>query len=396
LGHSSKKISIFGSTGSIGCNSLEVIDNLNRNNYDVEIIYLTTNCRIDKLASQIKQYSPKGVVIQDEQSYKEFKSKYFFENLEILQGKSGLLELASRNDFNILINALVGFSGLEPTIAAIKSGKNIALANKETLVVAGKLINELTAEHKCKLLPIDSEHSAILQCLIGENNDSISRLILTASGGPLLNKTPDEIKNISVKEALAHPNWKMGNKITIDSASLMNKGLEVIEAKWLFNIDIDSIEVLIHPESIIHSMVEFKDNSIKAQLGVPDMKIPIQYALTFPERVESNFPGMDFKKIKSLTFEEPDFEKFRCLKIAYDVLKEGGTYPAVMNAANEIAVDLFLKREIGFLKIPEIIEHQLSKHNNQAGFSVEDIIEADKVTRNNILADYKSLNMAKI
>ncbi|MEO8209927.1 MAG: 1-deoxy-D-xylulose-5-phosphate reductoisomerase [bacterium] len=383
-----RKVGIFGSTGSIGCNSLEVIESLNKNGFNIEVVCLTTNSKIDVLAAQVKRFSPETVVIQDEKAYDEFKRKYFFESLEIFCGKQGLREIASRNNFALLINALVGFSGLEPTIEAIKSGKDIALANKETLVIAGKLITELTAKYKTKLIPIDSEHSAILQCLIGEKNELISKIILTASGGPFLYKSHDEIKNTSVEKALSHPNWKMGNKITIDSATLMNKGLEVIEAKWLFDIDADSIEVLVHPQSIIHSMVEFKDGSIKAQLGIPDMKIPIQYAITYPERVESDFPKIDFKKYKMLTFEEPDFEKFKCLMIAYEVLKEGGTFPIVMNAANEIAVDLFLKKKIGFLEISDIIESQLETHNNNNIFTLEDIIEIDKVTRAEILKRY--------
>jgi len=261
----------------------------------------------------------------------------------------------------------------------------VALANKETLVVAGKLVNELLEKHKTKLLPIDSEHSAILQCLIGEDRDSVSKLILTASGGPFRNKSLAEIKNTSVKQALSHPNWKMGNKITIDSATMMNKGLEVIEAKWLFDIDESNIEVLIHPQSIIHSMVEFTDGSIKAQLGIPDMKIPIQYALTYPERIHSDYNRMNFNEMNTLTFEQPDTEKFKCLKIAYDVLKTGGTYPVVMNAANEIAVELFLQEKIDFLKIPEIIEDQLNRHNNSENFNLEDIIKIDAETRREVL-----------
>ncbi|MDQ3022594.1 MAG: 1-deoxy-D-xylulose-5-phosphate reductoisomerase [Bacteroidota bacterium] len=383
-----RKVGIFGSTGSIGCNSLEVIDSLNKYGFNIEVVCLTTNSKIDELAAQVKRFSPKTVVIQDENAFNEFKSKYFFKDLEILSGKPGLLETASRNNFDLLISALVGFSGLEPTIEAIKSGKDIALANKEALVIAGKLVTELTCKFKNKLIPIDSEHSAILQCITGEKNEFISKIILTASGGPFLNKSYNEIKNTTVEKALIHPNWKMGNKITIDSATMMNKGLEVIEAKWLFGIDAGFIEVLIHPQSIIHSMVEFKDGSTKAQLGIPDMKIPIQYALTYPERVKSDFPKMDFKKNSTLTFEEPDFEKFKCLKIAYEVIKVGGTSPIVMNAANEIAVDLFLKKKIGFLEIPEIIEAQLGKHNNSNEFTLEDIIEIDKVTRAETLRHY--------
>ena len=381
---SSKTISILGSTGSIGNNSLKVIDSLLINGYDIAIKYLTTNTRIDELAVQIEKYSPAGVVIQDKEAYADFKHRYNFNNLEILTGKEGLLEISKRDDYNFLINALVGFSGLEPTLEAIKSKKDIALANKESLVIAGKIITELLKENKTKLFPIDSEHSAILQCLAGEDSGSVNKLILTASGGPFRNKSIEEIRNASIESALSHPNWKMGKKITIDSATMMNKGLEVIEAKWLFDICADNIEVLIHPESIIHSMVEFVDGSIKAQLGIPDMKIPIQYSLTYPERITSDFPKMDFKNIRNLNFEDPDLDKFRCLGIAYEVLKQEGTYPAVMNAANEIAVDLFLKSKINFHQIPEIIETELNSHNSTDELSIELIKDIDSNTRKNI------------
>lgn len=380
----SKTISILGSTGSIGNNSLKVIDSLLINGYDIAIKYLTTNTRIDELAVQIEKYSPAGVVIQDKEAYADFKYRYNFDNLEILTGKEGLLEISKRDDYNFLINALVGFSGLEPTLEAIKSKKDIALANKESLVIAGKIITELLKENKTKLFPIDSEHSAILQCLAGEDSGSVNKLILTASGGPFRNKSIEEIRNASIESALLHPNWKMGKKITIDSATMMNKGLEVIEAKWLFDICADNIEVLIHPESIIHSMVEFVDGSIKAQLGIPDMKIPIQYSLTYPERITSDFPKMDFKNIRNLNFEDPDLDKFRCLGIAYEVLKQEGTYPAVMNAANEIAVDLFLKSKINFHQIPEIIETELNSHNSTDELSIELIKDIDSNTRKNI------------
>lgn len=380
----SKTISILGSTGSIGNNSLKVIDSLLINGYDIAIKYLTTNTRIDELAVQIEKYSPAGVVIQDKEAYADFKYRYNFDNLEILTGKEGLLEISKRDDYNFLINALVGFSGLEPTLEAIKSKKDIALANKESLVIAGKIITELLKENKTKLFPIDSEHSAILQCLAGEDSGSVNKLILTASGGPFRNKSIEEIRNASIESALSHPNWKMGKKITIDSATMMNKGLEVIEAKWLFDICADNIEVLIHPESIIHSMVEFVDGSIKAQLGIPDMKIPIQYSLTYPERITSDFPKMDFKNIRNLNFEDPDLDKFRCLGIAYEVLKQEGTYPAVMNAANEIAVDLFLKSKINFHQIPEIIETELNSHNSTDELSIELIKDIDSNTRKNI------------
>lgn len=388
MSRSSKSISIFGSTGSIGNNSLIVIDNLIRNDYDIAVRYLTTNTRIDELAVQIKKYSPAGVVIHDETAYQNFISEYEFKGLEILKGKEGLIEISKRNDHNFLINALVGFSGLEPTIEAIKSKKDIALANKESLVIAGKIITGLLKKNGTKLFPIDSEHSAILQCLTGEERNSVNKIFLTASGGPFRNKTFEDIRNATIEDALNHPNWKMGKKITIDSATMMNKGLEVIEAKWLFDIDAEKIEVLIHPESIIHSMVEFDDGSVKAQLGIPDMKIPIQYSLTYPERIKSDFPKMDFKKFNKLNFEEPDLEKFRCLKIAYDVLKKEGTYPAVMNAANEIAVELFLAGKIRFYQIPDIIETALEAHSGNREFSLDVIRDTDQRTRNEIMKMY--------
>ncbi len=276
---------------------------------------------------------------------------------------------------------MVGFAGLKPTIEAIKRGKRIALANKETLVVAGELIAELCKKFKAEIIPVDSEHSAIYQCLAGERNSEVEKLILTASGGPFLNKEKKFFENISVEEALNHPNWKMGDKITIDSASMMNKGLEVIEAHWLFNIPKEKIEIVIHPQSIVHSMVEFVDGSIKAQMGLPDMKLPIQYALTYPERCKSNFEKTDLTKIKNLTFIEPDFDKFECLKLAYEVLSSGGTSPCIMNAANEIAVDRFLKKDIKFSQIPYLIKKALDNIENHKSTDIETIFECDTQTR---------------
>lgn len=384
MSKSSKVISIFGSTGSIGKNSLIVIDNLIQNNFEIDIRYLTANTSIDELAVQIRKYSPSGIVIHDDNAFREFNRKYRFDNLEILKGKEGLQEIAKRDDYNFLINALVGFSGLEPTLEAIKSKKDIALANKESLVIAGKLIKDLLKKHKTKLFPIDSEHSAILQCLTGESRKNVNKIILTASGGPFRKSSFEQIRNATVNDALSHPNWKMGKKITIDSATMMNKGLEVIEARWLFDISAEKIEVLIHPESVIHSMVEFADGSIKAQLGIPDMKIPIQYSITYPDRINSDFPKMDFKKFNNLNFEEPDNERFRCLKIAYEVLKKEGSYPVVMNAANEIAVELFLNNRIKFHQIPDIIENALYSHTGNGEFTIEEISETDMKTRNKI------------
>jgi 1-deoxy-D-xylulose-5-phosphate reductoisomerase len=282
LGTRHKKIGILGSTGSIGCNTIEVINNLNKNGYNIEVIFLTTNERIDVLAKQVTSLKPKTVFIQNSKKADEFRSSSNYKDLEIITGESNLLDVIKRDNYEMLVSSVVGFNGLKPTIEAIKSGKRIALANKETLVVAGHIVNKLLKEFNTELIPIDSEHSAILQCIVGEERNSVSKIILTGSGGPFRNKTIEQIKKSSVSDALTHPNWDMGNKITIDSATMMNKGLEVIEAKWLFNIEVENIEVVIHPQSIIHSMVEFKDRSVKAQLGIPDMKIPIQYAITYP------------------------------------------------------------------------------------------------------------------
>ena len=287
----------------------------------------------------------------------------------------------SRDDVDIVLNSLVGFSGLKPTIKAIESKKRIALANKETLVVAGEIITKLLRENNVELIPVDSEHNAIFQCLVGEKISDINRIILTASGGPFLYKNKAELENVTVEEALKHPNWKMGSKITIDSATLMNKGLEVIEAHWIFGLPVDKIKVVIHPQSVIHSMVEFIDGSIKAQLGVPDMKIPIQYALTYPERKHANYGQVDFVKLGQMTFLEPDLDKFECLKIAYEVAKLGGTYPTVLNAANEVAVEAFLNRKIKFTMIPEVIKKAIDAHKPKFNPDLDDILTADSETR---------------
>jgi len=276
---------------------------------------------------------------------------------------------------------MVGFAGLLPTIEAVKRGKRIALANKETLVVAGELITKLSKDYNAEIIPVDSEHSAIYQCLIGERIEEVEKLILTASGGPFLNKSKKDLDNVTIEEALSHPNWKMGNKITIDSASLMNKGLEVIEAHWLFNFPKEKIDVVIHPQSIIHSLVEFVDGSVKAQLGIPDMRLPIQYALSFPERVKNDFPKIDFRLTRELTFNKPDLNKFKCLQLAYDTLATGGTAPCILNAANEVAVDKFLKGDISFTYIPTIINKALDRIENHRSPDLETIIECDKITR---------------
>jgi len=376
-----KNIAVLGSTGSIGRNTLEVVRNLNRNGFPVSVKYISANSNVELLIQQIEEFKPKAAVIFNETSFEDLKSRSLNHKCEILSGQAGINEIASRDDFELVVNALVGFSGLIPTIEAIKHGKDIALANKESLVVAGELIYSMLRESKSHLLPIDSEHSAILQCLQGEPIVEVSRLILTASGGPFRELSKEEMNSVTVAQALKHPNWVMGNKITIDSATLMNKGFEIIEAKWLFNIEAENIDVLIHPQSIIHSMVEFTDGSVKAQLGVPDMKVPIQYALTYPGRVKSDFPRIDFKQLKNLTFDEPDLEKFECLKLAYDVIKSGGSYPIVLNGANEAAIDLFLKEKIRFTDIPALIKSAMDKHENHVSPSLENIVSIDSWSR---------------
>lgn len=378
-------IGILGSTGSIGQSTLEVVRNLRRNNIQVDVKFLTTYGNIELLRDQAHEFIPKFVYVSNFEQFVRFLNFTFLVDVERLTGKDKLLKLIREVDYDILIVAVVGFNALAPTIEAIKAGKKIALANKETLVVAGKIITELAKQYKAEIIPIDSEHSAIFQCLIGEDRNKISKIILTASGGPFRKKSIDEIKEATIEDALAHPNWNMGNKITIDSATMMNKGLEVIEAKWIFNLDLEQIEVLIHPQSIIHSLVEFVDGSVKAQLGMPDMKIPIQYALTYPERINSDFPRIDFLKNRKLTFQKPDREKFECLDLAYYSIKEGGTYPVVLNAANEVAVDLFLNGKIKFLDIPKLIRWALEKHRPIMNYEIEHIYEIDKNTRELIL-----------
>ena len=372
-----KKILILGSTGSIGQSTIDIVRTFPK---EFEIVGLSANQNTEDLLKQIKEFKIKTVAINDEAKAKELKS-ILNSKCEILIGEKGIIELVRRNNYDILVTALVGFAGLIPTIEAIKLKKRIALANKETLVVAGEIIINLAKEYGAEIIPVDSEHSAIFQCLVGENKNHISKIILTASGGPFLNKSINELYDVTIQEALNHPNWKMGNKITIDSATMMNKGLEVIEAFWLFQLPKHKIEVVIHPQSVIHSMVEFVDGSIKAQLSSPNMKLPILYALTFPERFKYSQVLTDFKKISNLSFFEPDFDKFVCLKIAYDVISEGGVSSCILNAANEIAVDSFLKGKIKFTQIPDYIKFALDKIDNKFNFEINDIIETDKKTR---------------
>ncbi|MFA8342506.1 MAG: 1-deoxy-D-xylulose-5-phosphate reductoisomerase [Rhodothermaceae bacterium] len=372
-----KKLLVLGSTGSIGVNTLNVVDEFS-DRYKIEV--LSTYRNIDLLETQIKKFKPSVAVVIDPEKAEILKTRSTGD-CKILTGSEALIEVSRESDYDIFVNALVGFSGLAPTIEAIKLGKRIALANKETLVVAGEIINNLLKEYNSEMIPVDSEHSAIFQCLVGENSNEIKKLIVTASGGPFLARSLEELENVTIEDALNHPNWKMGSKITIDSATMMNKGLEVIEAHWLFNLPKEKIDVVVHPQSIIHSMVEFVDCSIKAQLSLPDMKLPIQYAITYPERLSSNFVETDFFKLQNLTFIKPDMEKFRCLKLAYDVMEQGGTAACTLNAANEVAVDWFLNGKIKFTNIPEIIEDSLENVEIIQNPDLETIFYSDRQTR---------------
>lgn len=354
-----KKISILGSTGSIGTQALDVVRKLPN---EFKICALTANSNADLFAAQIEEFQPELAVLADEDAYKKLKAEKTFPNTKIEGGRKAIIDAAGYGDAEIVLTAISGFAGLEPTINAIGKGKNIALANKETLVTAGEIIINLAKDFNVKILPVDSEHGAIFQCLQGENPNNIEKLLLTASGGPFRGKNLDELQNVTVDEVLAHPTWNMGKKITVDSASLVNKGLEVIEAHWLYGVDYDKIQVVVHPQSIIHSMVEFRDGSIIAQLAEPDMRLPIQYALTFPNRLPSPIKNLNFWELKNLTFEEPDLKTFRGLKLAYDAGKIGGTMPCVFNAANEVAVNAFLRGEIKFTQIYDVIENAMESH----------------------------------
>ena len=354
-----RKLSILGSTGSIGQNALKVVDNLKD---DFQVTYLTANSNHELLIKQALKYRPRVVNIVDLSSGKIVEEKLRNENIEVLVGHEGLLELAKRNDIDLMLNALVGTAGMEPTLLALESGVDVALSNKESLVMAGSLVKQIQEKSGAKIYPVDSEHSAIWQCLQGENREDVDKLILTGSGGPFRTRDIDTFTEITPQEALKHPNWEMGDKITIDSATMMNKGLEIIEAYWLFDIPTDRIEVVIHPQSIIHSMIEMKDGSVKAQLGVPDMKVPIQYALTYPRHIETDWERLDFIKQKEMTFEAPNYERFPCMKLAFESLRQLGTTPAVLNVANEFAVYRFLKNEILFTDIPIIVSGACKKH----------------------------------
>ena len=373
-----KGIAILGSTGSIGIQALEVISE-NNDLFDVEVLTANENSRL--LIKQAKIYNPNSVVIVNENKYDEVYSALNPLNIKVYSGKNSLEQIVESEKIDVVLTAVVGYSGLIPTINAIKNGKKIALANKETLVVAGELITRLSLEYGTEIVPVDSEHSAIFQCLVGEEKNPIEKIILTASGGPFRGQTREELISITKEQALKHPNWSMGAKITIDSATLMNKGLEVIEAKWLFNLTKKQIDVVVHPQSIIHSAIQFEDGSIKAQLGLPDMKLPIQYALGFPYRIKNSFKRFNFLDFSKLTFEEPDLKTFKNLVLAYKAMESGGNAPCVLNAANEVAVNAFLKNEIAFLKMPDLIDNCLEKINFVKNPTLEDYIETDRQTR---------------
>ncbi|WKY47006.1 1-deoxy-D-xylulose-5-phosphate reductoisomerase [Eubacteriaceae bacterium ES3] len=373
-----KKISIIGSTGSIGTQSLTVAAEYPE---EIKVIGLSTNKNIDLLEEQINTFHPKVVCVMDPDAALTLKKRLSHKNVEVLSGIDGLIAVSTLPGCDLLLTAVSGMIGLKPTLAAISEGIDIALANKETLVAAGKLVMKAAADKDVSILPVDSEHSAIFQCLRGNPKEAIKRIIITASGGPFRNKNADELKSVTLEQALKHPNWAMGQKITIDSASLMNKGLEVIEAKWLFDLELPQIDVIVHPQSIIHSMVEFVDHSTIAQMGMPDMALPIQYAFFYPDRVSNNRTPLDFKKASTLTFEDPDIKRFPCLGLAFDALKLGGSSSCVLNAANEIAVERFLNRQIGFLDIPRINEAVMDAHQLIADPGLSDILESDAWAR---------------
>ena len=371
-------VAILGSTGSIGTQTLDVID---RHSELFEVYALTAHSNIDLLVEQAKRYLPEVVAIADERHYKTLREALDGLPVKVFAGADSICQIAAMSPIDTVVTAMVGYSGLLPTVRAIEAGKKIALANKETLVVAGELVTDLALRNRVDIIPIDSEHSAIFQCLVGENENSVEKLILTASGGAFRDTPKDDLRLATADDALRHPTWKMGAKITIDSATMMNKGFEVIEARWLFDIPTDKIEVIIHPQSIVHSMVQFCDGSIKAQLGQPDMRHPIQYALTFPDRLNAQVERANLADIHQLTFEKPDYEKFRNLRLAYDALRRGGNIPCILNAANEVAVDAFLKGKIGFFAMSDIIEQTISETAFISSPTLDDYIATDREAR---------------
>lgn len=373
-----RQLAILGSTGSIGTQALEVV----AEHSDLfEVYALTANNQVDLLINQARRFMPEVVVIANEQKYPELKEALEDLPIKVWAGAEAIAQVVQAGPIDMVLTAMVGYAGLRPTIAAIKAGKAIALANKETLVVAGELITALALEHQVPILPVDSEHSAIFQCLNGANGNPIEKLLLTASGGPFLHKSREELAVVTKEQALKHPNWHMGAKITIDSASMMNKGFEMIEAKWLFGVAPEQIQIVVHPQSVIHSMVQFEDGAVIAQLGIPDMKLPIAYAFSYPQRMKSQAPRLDFNQYATLTFEEPDMERFRNLAFAFEAIRQGGNMPCILNAANEVVVAAFLEDRIGFLQMSDVIEQTMAKAPFLAKPSYEDYVQTDAEAR---------------
>lgn len=379
-----KKIAILGSTGSIGTQTLEIV----RKEPDLQVVALAAGANVALIEKQVREFRPAFVAMWTKEAAKDLQTRLGDLSVRVGYGMDGLLEVASFSQSDVLVTAIVGMIGIRPTIEAIRHGKTIALANKETLVTAGHIIMPLAAKEGVSILPVDSEHSAIFQSMHGENKERVSKILLTASGGPFRGKSREELAAMTVEDALKHPNWSMGKKVTIDSASLVNKGLEVMEAKWLFDVELDRIQVIVHPQSIIHSAVEYVDGGIMAQLGVPDMKLPIQYALFYPDRRPMDTGRVDFFRLKQLTFEEPDTDTFRGLKLAYRAARLGGSMPTVFNAANEKAVSLFLQKKISFLQIPELIESSMEEHRVIDNPTVEQILETEKTTYESIMKKF--------
>ena len=373
-----RQLAILGSTGSIGTQALEVVS---EHSDLFEVYALTANNQVDLLINQARKYMPEVVVIANERKYPELKEALEDLPIKVWAGADAIAQMVQSEPIDMVLTAMVGYSGLRPTISAIKAGKAIALANKETFVVAGELIMKLAAEHKVPILPVDSEHSAIFQCLTGAYDNSIEKILLTASGGPFRRKTLEELATVTKAQALRHPNWTMGAKITIDSASMMNKGFEMIEAKWLFDVTPDQVQVVVHPQSVIHSMVQFEDGAVIAQLGIPDMKLPIAYAFSFPTRMRSMAPRLDFNQYSTLTFEEPDMERFRNLAFAFEAARQGGNMPCILNAANEVVVAAFLQDRIGFLQMSDVIERTMRKASFIVNPSYEDYVATDTEAR---------------
>lgn len=374
-----KRIAILGSTGSIGTQALNVIRR-HRDLFSVEVLCAGSNA--DLLIQQALEFEPNAVVIADKSKYKQVQEALDSHDIKVFAGAESMSDLMEMNSIDMVLASIVGFTGLRPTLRAIEHGKPIALANKETMVVAGQIVTDAALNYKVPILPVDSEHSAIFQCLIGETHNKVDKILLTASGGPFLGKDRQFLEHVTLQDALKHPNWSMGRKVTIDSASLMNKGLEVIEAKWLFGVSIDQIEVVVHPQSVVHSMVQFEDGSIKAQLGIPTMETPIQLAFSFPNRIESHLPRLSFEQYPQLTFTKPDTDTFRCLPLAIEAIRKGGNMPCVMNAANEVAVQKFIDGELRFLEIADFVERQMQQATFIQSPTLDDLFETDNIVRN--------------